>query len=193
MRDPLSLFIVEMQAPLAKISKHLVADPRPAGGSMFRIYRDTRFSKDKTPYKTHAAVHFRHSVGKDVHGPGLYFHMGLGDSGVGGGIWHPETAVLRKIRQYIVDHSKQWIAIKEDPEFVKVCGEVQGDSLKRVPREFDADHPLADDLKLKDFFAMHDLKRKQVTGANFVEEVTAVFETLSPLMAFLSKAVGLPW
>jgi len=192
-REALSKFIVEMQAPLAKISKHLVADPRPVGGSMFRIYRDTRFSKDKTPYKTHAAVHFRHSAGKNVHGPGLYFHMGPEKNSVGGGIWHAETAVVRQIRQYIADHSKQWVAVKEDPAFVKAFGSVRGDALKRVPREFDSDHPLADDLRLKDFGAMHDMSRKEVTSSTLVAEMTRMFETLSPFMAFLAKAVGLRW
>ena len=192
-RDRLSAFIIAMQEPLAGISKHIVADPRPVGGSMFRIYRDTRFSKDKTPYKTHAAVHFRHVVGQDVHGPALYFHIGLEESGAGGGIWHPETSVTRQIRQYIADHSKQWTGIVESPDFVSKFGGVRGDKLKRVPREFDADHPLAEDLKLKDFFAMHDLTRKQVTSTNLVDEVSQAFKAMSPLMEFLAKAVGLPW
>ncbi len=192
-RESLSKFIVEMQAPLANISQHLVADPRPVGGSMFRIYRDTRFSKDKTPYKTHAAVHFRHSVDKDVHGPGLYFHMGPEENSVGGGIWHPETVVVRRIRQYIVDHSEQWVTIKDAPDFVRAFGSVRGDALKRVPREFDSDHPLADDLRLKDFWARHDMSRKDVTSSNLVAEMTRMFETLSRFMAFLAKAVGLPW
>ena len=192
-RNPMSEFIIAMQEPLSKLSSHLVADPRPVGGSMFRIYRDTRFAKDKTPYKTQAAIHFRHSVGKDVHGPGLYFHFGPAENGMGGGIWHPETAILRQIRQYIADHGKVWKGILAAPDFVKTYGEIRGDTLKRVPREFDADHPLAEYLKLKDFFAFHNLTRKQVTGSNLVDEMMAAFEALSPLMAFLSKAMGLPW
>ena len=160
---------------------------------MFRIYRDTRFSKDKTPYKTHAAVHFRHVVGKDVHGPALYFHIGLEESGVGGGIWHPETAVTRQIRQYIADHSRQWTKITGNAEFASEFGGVQGDKLKRVPKEFDADHPLGEDLRLKDFFAMHDLTRKQVTSPNLIDEVSQTLKAMSPLMAFLAKAVGLAW
>src|SRR5262245_16529190 len=74
-RDPLLSFIGDFASPLAKISKHYLADPRPSGGSMFRIYRDTRFAKDKSPYKTHVAAHFRHSAGKDVHAPGFYVHL----------------------------------------------------------------------------------------------------------------------
>lgn len=192
-RNRLSQFIVDMSPQLAKISSHIVADPRPMGGSMFRIYRDTRFSKDKTPYKTHAAVHFRHVVKKDVHGPGLYFHIGPEGNSIGGGIWHPPTPVTRDIRLYIDDHQKQWRAITWDATFVELFGEVQGDRLKRVPREFDADHPLGDILRLKDFYAMKSISRKEVTSARLIEEVTATYEALSPLMAFLSKAVGLGW
>ena len=192
-RDRLSQFIVEMSPKLAKISRHIVADPRPMGGSMFRIYRDTRFSKDKTPYKTHAAVHFWHTVKKDVHGPGLYFHIGPEGNSVGGGIWHPPTAIVRNIRLYIDGHQRQWRAITEAPTFIDLFGEVQGDRLKRVPREFDADHPLGDTLRLKDFYAMKPMSCKDVTATGLIEEVTAVYATISPLMSFLSKAVGLGW
>ena len=192
-RDRLSQFIVEMSPKLAKISRHIVADPRPMGGSMFRIYRDTRFSKDKTPYKTHAAVHFRHVVEKDVHGPGLYFHIGPQGNSVGGGIWHPPTPIVRNIRLYIDGHQQKWRSITQAPTFTGLFGEVQGDRLKRVPREFDADHPLGDTLRLKDFYAMKSIARKDVTATGLVEEVTAVYAAISPLMSFLSKAVGLGW
>lgn len=192
-RDPMSRFIIAMQEPLKGISQHVLADPRPVGGSMFRIYRDTRFSKDKTPYKTHAAIHFRHTVGKDVHGPGLYFHMEPKENGVGGGIWHPETAIARKIRTRIADHSNEWGRITQDQTFVDAFGSIGGDQLKRVPREFDSEHPFADDLRRKDFFVMSDLIRKQVTSGGLIEEAERIYRIMTPFMAFLAKAVGLGW
>ena len=192
-RDPLSRFIADMQAPLRGISAHIVADPRPVGGSMFRIYRDTRFSKDKTPYKTHAAAHFRHIVGRDVHGPGFYFGIGPDENTVGGGIWRPETAGSRQIRQRIADHPGEWGKIVGSKAFKARFGELQGESLKRVPREFDPDHPFGNDLRRKDIVAAVSLTRKQVTGAGLVEEMIGIYAAMSPLMAFIAKALGLPW
>ena len=192
-RDPMSRFIMAMQEPLKGITAHVVADPRPVGGSMFRIYRDTRFSKDKTPYKTHAAIHFRHKVGKDVHGPGLYFHMGPKDNGLGGGIWHPDSAALRKIRDRIAGHSGEWGRITQDQAFVEAFGGIGGDQLKRMPRDFDAEHPFADDLRRKDFFVMSGLTRKQITNRGLIDEAERIYRIMTPLMTFLAKAVGLGW
>ena len=192
-RDPMSSFIAAMQEPLSRISAHIVADPRPVGGSMFRIYRDTRFSKDKTPYKSHAASHFRHTVGRDVHGPGFYFHLGPDKNEVGGGIWRPETAVARQIRQRIVDHPRQWETIVGDEAFVARFGGLQGEQLKRVPREYDPDHHFGDDLRRKDFVVSVSLTRKNITGNGLVEEMSTIFAAMSPLMGFIAKAIGLPW
>ncbi len=104
----LSDFIEGMAPRVAKISKHIVVDPRPNGGSMFRIYRDVRFSKDKRPYKEHAGVHFRHALGKDAHAPGFYMHFAPDEVFFGGGIWMPEPDALAKLRRAIADDSKGW-------------------------------------------------------------------------------------
>ena len=101
-RDPLLRFIADFALPLHELSTHFVADPRPVGGSLFRIYRDVRFSKDKSPYKTQAAAHFRHERGKDVHAPGFYLHLEPDDVFAGAGIWHPDMKSLTKIRDAIV-------------------------------------------------------------------------------------------
>jgi uncharacterized protein (TIGR02453 family) len=95
---PMSDFIAAMAPRLAKISSHYVADPRPHGGSMFRIYRDTRFSKNKRPYKEHAACQFRHEAGRDAHAPGFYVHLAPKEVRIGGGIWLPPVPELRAIR-----------------------------------------------------------------------------------------------
>ena len=97
MRDPVLDFIVAFAQPLKKISPHFLADPRANGGSLFRIYRDTRFSKDKTPYKTNVGAHFRHAAGKDAHAPGFYLHLEPGTCFAGCGIWHPDNNTLGRI------------------------------------------------------------------------------------------------
>ena len=99
---PLVAFVEAMAPRLKKVSKHFVADPRLNGGSIFRIYKDVRFSKDRTPYKTHGGVQFRHARGKDAHAPGFYVHMGPGEVFFGGGIWMPPSDVLLTIRQAIL-------------------------------------------------------------------------------------------
>ena len=95
-KDALLTFVSDFGERLAGISPHMVADPRPSGGSMFRIYRDVRFSKDKSPYKTNAGVHFRHEVGREVHGPGLYLHLQPGMIFAAAGIWRPNSATVGK-------------------------------------------------------------------------------------------------
>ena len=102
LRGPMLRFIEDFAPHLEKISVHFLADARPVGGSLFRIYRDTRFAKDKTPYKTHAGAHFRHVRAKDVHAPGFYLHMEPGNVFMGAGIWHPDNPTLGKIREAIV-------------------------------------------------------------------------------------------
>ena len=107
-QEPALQFIADFAPKLAGISEHLVADPRPQGGSLFRIYRDTRFSKDKTPYKTHVAMRFGHEAGLGVHAPGLYLHIEPGASYAGVGLWRPETALARTIREAIVADPAGW-------------------------------------------------------------------------------------
>ena len=100
-RDPLLAFVEMMGPKLRSISSEIVADSRPVGGSLFRIYRDTRFAKDKSPYKTHAGLHFRHRAGKTAFTPGFYPHLEPGQVFMGAGIWHPDTASLKEIREAI--------------------------------------------------------------------------------------------
>jgi len=107
-RDPMLRFVAGAAPILRRLAPRLVADPRPVGGSMFRIHRDTRFSKDKTPYKTNAAASFRHAAGREVHGPGLYVSLAPGEVEVGGGVWHPEADPLRLIRKAIAERPAAW-------------------------------------------------------------------------------------
>ncbi len=180
--DPVSDFIINMAPRVAAISPHITVDPRPNGGSRFRIYRDTRFSKDKSPYKTHVGCQFRHAAGKDAHAPGFYVHLGPGEVFFGGGVWGPQGEALRNIRQRIVDKPARW---EEAIEGI----DLRGDQLVRAPKGFDADHPLINDLRRKSFFSFQDADEKLATSAKFEDAVETQFEKVAPLMGFVADAL----
>jgi uncharacterized protein (TIGR02453 family) len=187
--EPALAFIEDVGYRLESISPHFRADPRRSGGSLFRIYRDTRFSKDKTPYKTNTGMYFRHEAGKDAHAPGYYLHLAPGEVFGGGGIWHPDTKALTRIREAIVRDPDRW------REATTLAGglELGGDALKRVPTGFAKDHPHAEDLKRKDFFASVRLSEDQATAPGFLDRYTRVCESAAPLMRFLCDALALPY
>jgi len=190
--NPVSEFIVCMMPRLNNISAHYVADPKPHGGSMFRIYRDTRFSKDKTPYKTHAGVQFRHEAGKDAHAPGFYVHLGLDQLYFGGGIWQPPGPQLTLIRDYIADNARAWARIANAKK-VKEAGGIKGDSLKNPPRGFDAEHVHIEDLKRKSFYVMMDASPASALKPAFIDDVTEAFRRAVPLIRFITGALDLPF
>ena len=165
-RDPMLDFIGAFAAPLAEISPHFVADPRPNGGSLFRIYRDTRFSRDKTPYKTNAGAHFRHAAGKDAHAPGFYLHLEPGMCFAGCGVWRPDGPTVTKIREAIDGERDAWTRVTTARDFTETF-ELEGDSLKRPPRGYEADHPLVEDLKRKDFVAAMSFSEAEVVEVDF--------------------------
>lgn len=192
---PISAFISAIGPKLRDISRHYTADPRPNKGSMFRIYRDVRFAKDKRPYKEHAAAHFRHHLGKNAHAPGFYVHLEEGNIRYGGGIWTPPTETLGKIRQRIVDKPDKWRTVIENEDIIRQFGAVRGDGLKRPPRDIDggidADAVHMADLKRKSFFAIKDAGSSDMASrADFVDEVITTFEAATPLMYFISDAIG---
>ena len=191
-RDPLLEFVADFGERLRDISPHYVADPRPSGGSMFRIYRDVRFSRDKLPYKTNAGAHFRHQVGKEVHGPGFYLHLEPGHVFVGAGIWHPDSETLGKIRGTIVANPARWRRIVEDEGF-RQRFRVEGDSLKRAPKGYDPDHPLIEDLKRKDFVASTTFSEAEACSPDFLDTYADACRAAAPFTELLTKAVGLPW
>ena len=191
--EPMCDFIAAMNDPLRKISPRFVADPRANGGSMFRIYRDTRFAKDKTPYKGNVGCHFRHQAGKDAHAPGFYLHIEPGNVFFGGGIWMPPNPNLNKIRTAIVESPKKWEKVKKNSSIKNRTDGIGGDGLKRAPRGYDENHPYIDDLKRKSFFAMTNSSDKLITDQMFMQEVVKTFKAVSPLMEFLTEAQGLAY
>lgn len=190
---PMTAFINAMAPRLAGISKAFVADARPSGGSMFRIYRDTRFSKNKSPYKTNVGCQFRHVAGKDAHAPGFYVHLEPGQVFFGGGLWLPPANVLFNVRTAIAEHPQKWQAIVGARKLQSRFGELGGASLQRVPRGFSADHPCAEDLKRKSFVLVQSVDESLATSKQFLPEVEKAFKALSDFMQFLTTANGLAY
>lgn len=189
---PMCEYISSMAPLLEAISPYYSADPRPHGGSMFRIYRDTRFSSDKTPYKTHAACHFRHRAGRDAHAPGFYLHIDTDAISIGGGIWLPPARQLGLIREFIADNPSAWAELIGSPE-VSAMGGVQGDSLQRPPRGFAVDARHVEDLKRKSFYLMAGAEKELALGPELVTESARIFRVAARLNHFISDALGLPF
>jgi len=184
-RQPSLRFITDLRLRLREISPWLVADPKPNGGSLFRVYRDVRFSEDKSPYKTHIGMNFWHaSASETVHGPGLYLHLEPAGCFVAGGVWHPDPRSLARIRDAIYSQPEKWKKAKRGLE-------LGGDGLTRPPRGYPANHPLIEDLKRKDFVASFDLSRAQVCGGRLMEDFLRSTGKMVPMLAFLSAAVKL--
>lgn len=190
---PMSQLIMDFAPRLEKISPHFIADPRLHGGSMFRIYRDARFSHNKAPYKTNVGCQFRHEAGKDAHAPGFYFHIEPGEIFVGGGVYKPDSTALFKIRSSIAEKSNQWSRIVEEQSFVARFGEIYGDSLKTAPKGFSAEHPNIAHLKKKTWFVIQNLSEKELYSPQLLNTIETVCKAASPLMAFLSDALALPY
>lgn len=188
-QEPALAFIADFAPRLKAISPHFRADAKVQGGSLFRIHRDTRFSADKTPYKTNTGVHFRHDRSQDAHAPGYYLHLQPGECFMGAGVWHPETKVAYRIRERIAEDPAAWKTAAYGATFAGTFS-LGGDSLVRVPKGFDAGHPFIEDLKRKDFTASARLTEQQATDPGFMDEFTENCQRATPFMAFLCGAVG---
>jgi uncharacterized protein (TIGR02453 family) len=185
-------FISAMSEPLAHISPHFTAIPKRIGGSLMRIYRDTRFAKDKTPYKTNIGIQFRHLLAKDVHSPGYYLHIEPNEIFIGVGTWHPPSDALFKIREHIARNPKKWLTVCNNEEFRKKY-ELAGEKLKTAPRGFPKDHELINDLRWKDFIAVRNLDRSDIQNENFIDICSGLFRTATPYIKFLCDALEVPF
>lgn len=184
-RDPFLRFIADFAPLLHSISPHLVADPRPSGGSLFRIYRDIRFSKDKSPYKTHVGAQFSHSD-SEAADPGFYLHFEPGGCFAAAGLWHPDPRTLTKVRTAITQRPNEWKAVRR-----KLT--IGGDTLTRPPKGFSPDHPFIEDLKRKDFVTSVEFSEQHVCGPKFLFDYFSACKKMSPLVVFLAAAIGLEW
>lgn len=190
-RDPALRFIASFAAPLRRLSTHLVADPRPAGGSLFRLHRDVRFAKDKRPYKTHVGIHFRHERAEHLQAPGLYLHLEPGDVFAGVGIWRPDGAALSDVREAIVASPAAWRRAVAGRAFARRWA-LSGETLVRVPRGYDPGHPLADDLRRKDFVAITGFGERDACSADFPARLVEAWKAGLPFLRFLTRALDLP-
>ena len=185
---PMLRFIADLAPRLRAISPAVIVDARRTGGSMYRIYRDTRFSSDKSPFKTHVAATFAHERKKQAPSvPGFYLHLEPGDSMGGGGIYHPDSPTLTRIRLAMVGNRRAWAAVKRRGLAI------EGESLSRAPAGFDASDPFIDDLRLKDLYALTPFPQKAVCAPDFLERYVTCCRDVAPLVGFLARAQGWRW
>jgi len=191
-REPMLSFIADFAPRLRKISTHYVADPRPTGGSMMRIYRNLRFARDQTPYHTNAAAAFGHRDGMHFNSPSFYLSLSPAEAFAGVGVWHPRADTLAKIRDAIVARPAKWMSAVNDRKF-RARFEMAGDMLSRPPKGYSPAHPLIEDLKRKDFIGGAQFTRMEVCSAGFMDLFSAACASASPFMKFLTEAMGLKW
>ena len=191
MRAPLLALTTALQDPLAEISPSLLAIPKTQGGSLFRIHRDVRFSRDKSPYKTAAALQFRHEAGKDVHAPGFYLHFEPRLVFAGAGMWRPARPALEAIRSAIAADPDRWTRTRGAVE--GAGWRLDGDTLRRMPRGWPADHPAAGDLKRTDFVVTFDLSEEEACDPGFARRFVELCRAAAPLLAFQCAALEIPW
>ena len=191
-RTPALALIEAVSEKLPVIAPHFRVDARKMGGSLMRVYRDSRFSKDKTPYKTNIGIQFRHEGGKDVHAPGYYLHISAAECFVGVGTWHPPADALYAIRDLIANEPDLWLEARDDPQFSRWFNLV-GDSLRTAPRGFDKTHPVIEDIKRKDFIGISDLAPALIEQEELADIVCDYFAAGRSLMQFLCKAQRVPF
>lgn len=185
-------FIQSMQEPLEGFAPHFTAIPKRMGGSLMRVYRDTRFSNNKTPYKTNIGIQFRHEQARDVHSPGFYVHIDPENVFLGAGMWRPAPEALAGIRQRITDKRGEWVRVSTGKRF-RSHFELGGEMLTRPPRGFAKDHPMIEDIKRKDFIAVKNMTRDDALHPKFQQKVETSFKAATDYMTFLCKAVGVPY
>jgi uncharacterized protein (TIGR02453 family) len=182
-RGPMTMVIERLAGDLSRFAPELTADPKV---SMFRPWRDTRFSEDKKPLKTHVAATFPHRVLGRMNGAGLYFEIAPAWVWIGGGIYAPDTSQLQILREHIAEHHRELDRIVRATGFKRLGG-LQGDRLTRVPRGFAKEHPAADYLQLKQFLGFREEGATFATGPDFYRQLVATFKQLTPLVRFLNE------
>ena len=188
-REPAFDLVRAVRPMLEEISLHMTARDRKVGGSLMRVFRDTRFSADKTPYKTNVGIQFRHLRANNVHAPGYYVHLAVDSCFFGAGSWMPDRDALAGYRSAIDDHPEVWTVARDA---CQTDGwRMEGDRLKRAPRDWSIDHPMIEDLKRKSFIAVRDFDHSEALDPVFPSQIADWCRETRPLMAFLCGAVGL--
>jgi uncharacterized protein (TIGR02453 family) len=169
---------------LRDFAPEIVASPKT---SMYRIYRDVRFSPNKAPYKTHVAASFPTRGIAKHEGAGLYFHISPEEVWIGGGMYAPQTPQLQAVREHIAANLTRLRAIVEAPAFRRAVGRLEGERLRRVPRGFPADHEAAEYLKFRQFLAGRELPPAVATSPRFYSTILSTFRLVAPLARFLNE------
>lgn len=187
-RFPMECLIASLRPRMADVAPEIEFHPRK---SIFRVYRDTRFSNDKTPYKTNIAANFKARGPKAPTGaPGLYVGVELDEIFIGGGIYMPDGTQLKSIRSSIAAKPDALTEVLEDPAFTRVLGEILGDRLQKAPLGFPKDHPMIEFLKLKQYYVGVELDPKECMKPKFLDTVERVFKASMPFMRWLQKATA---
>jgi len=184
---PMQLLVASLRNPFAQVAPEFELNPKR---SIFRIYRDVRFSRDKTPYKTHIAAHFvLRGMPKGFLGSGYYLHIEPDECFVGGGIYMPDSDQLKKIRKMIAARGEEFLSIVNRRSFVKRFGKISGERLQRMPKGYEEGHPMEEWLKFKQFFVGVSMKGGACVRPSYVDDVAAICEEAAPLVRFLNGAL----
>jgi len=187
-KEDYEIFAADILEGLAAIEP--MFKERQAKDCIFRIFRDVRFSKDKTPYKAHFGAFFSKG-GRKYPGAGYYFHLEPGGkSFAGGGLWVPEAPLLKAVRQEIDYNFTEFTGIVEDKKFKKLFGKIQGEQLKTNPQGYAEDNPAIDYLKMKSFTVSCNIPDADAAGKGLVKKTLDVFTTMRPFIDFLNRTVG---
>jgi len=186
-RAPMLDLVTRVTSAMLSFAPAYAGDPEKA---IFRIYRDTRFSKDKTPYKTHIAAVFRRR-GLDMHaGGGLYFAVSAKEVEVAGGIYMPSPATLRTVRAHLADRHDEFRALIRDRGLRRLLGEMQGEQLSRLPKGYLPDHPAGDLLRYKQFLFWTLLDPAVATTPELEAEIVKRFRAMTPFLEFLNAPLA---
>lgn len=182
----------QLEKPLSRVAPMLSCDARPHGGSVMCIYRDTRFSKDKTPYKSHVGIGLDHQADTVAGPPGIYIHLSAAESFIGCGSWRPPRETLAAMRAAIDSDAEAWRKLKRQKRFRETYTLV-GESLKTSPRDYSPDHPLIEDIRRIDYIATSPLSQAEITAPGIIELLIDRIKAARPFMAFLCNAVEIPY
>ena len=184
LRGPMIAVIEQLAEDFRSFAPDLVADPKR---SLFRIYRDTRFSENKAPLKTNIGAVFPSRRLPKHHGAGLYLEIAPAWVFAGGGMWAPDTPQLQTVREHIAANSRRLRAIVESPAFRRTFGELSGEQLQRVPRGFAKDHEAAPYLRFRQFLAGREFEARFASSPRFYHGILDTFQQAAPLIHFLNE------
>ena len=190
-RAPFQQLLTDLQPDVMAVSEHFRADPRPVGGSLFRIQRDTRFANDKTPYKTWQGARLFHERGRQVEAPSFYVQIQPGNCFVGAGLWHPQPDTLRRVRHFILDNPGSWKAAAHDAKFRRRFDLDEDEMLTRMPRGFPDDFEFADDLKRKNFVAFRVIDDATMIGPRLLKTLETDLNGMAKFVDYLCAALDL--